>query len=364
MKHCERVRAAWAALANVDALTPLQVLVRPESYLCPRGWIGILRIEECVTAVAPTPELVSPLTSALADLSPEDATSPDRVAERLPGVVETLGPAKLYYRGDRFPAATSAVTVDVVPLSQIGDLLAAADADELEESGLAHVASKVSVIRSEFGEPVAACGYRYWPEQIAHLSVLTRADHRRKRLAAAVAIDAIGARVGRRAPAAVESAARGVTRRSPSDRVRGDGCATQPPHRRRWSVTVIGDVPDPRSPSVRVKLPASTSAPGGSNARNRLHRARHRRQSSTSSPCCCSFSPVSAARRLVNASTSWRSASPRPSSPSCGTRSQPPDVCEVLPTGGDGRVRRRATRGGEPHAAGGGLLGERATPER
>ncbi len=176
-----------------------------------------MRIEECVTAVAPTPELVSPLTSALADLSPEDVTSPDRVAERLPGVVEILGPARLYYLGDRFPAATSAAPVDVVPLSQIGDLLAAADAEELQESGLAHVTSKVSVIRSEFGEPVAACGYRYWPEQIAHLSVLTRADHRRKRLAAAVAIDAIWRALGegllpqwRARPAASQGAAQAI----------------------------------------------------------------------------------------------------------------------------------------------------------
>ena len=191
-----RVRAAWATIANVDALQPLEVLVQPESRLCPPGWVGILRIEDCVTAVAPTPELVRALIEALAELSPSDATSPDRVIERLPGVVETLGPSTLSYRGDRFPAAASAVLVDVVPLSTIGDLLGAVANEEFEETGFAHVTSLVSIIRSELGEPIAACGYRQWPAQIAHLSVLTRADHRGKRLGAAVAIDAIWRALG------------------------------------------------------------------------------------------------------------------------------------------------------------------------
>jgi hypothetical protein len=192
----ERVRAAWAAIANVEALQPLQVLVQPESRLCPPGWVGILRIDDCVTAIAPTPELVRPLIEALADLSPSDATSPERVIERLPGVVEILGPATLSYRGDRFPATASAVLVDVVPLSTIGDLLGAVAAEELEESGFEQVTSSVSIIRSELGEPIAACGYRQWPPQIAHLSVLTRADHRGKRLATAVAIGAIWRALG------------------------------------------------------------------------------------------------------------------------------------------------------------------------
>ena len=156
----------------------------------------MLRIEDCITAIAPTPEMVGPLTAALAELSPADATSPDRLNKRLPHVVEVLGPATLSYRGDQFPAAASAVLVDVVPLARVAELLGAVTNEELEESGLAKVTSSVSVIRSEFGEPVAACGYQQWPEQIAHLSVLTRADHRGKRLAAAVAIDAVWRALG------------------------------------------------------------------------------------------------------------------------------------------------------------------------
>ena len=137
------------------------------------------------------------MIEALAELSPSDATSPDRVIERLPGVVETLGPSTLSYRGDRFPAAASAVLVDVVPLSTIGDLLGAVATQKNSKRPGSHTStSLVSVIRSELGEPIAACGYRQWPAQIAHLSVLTRADHRGKRLAAAVAIDAIWRALG------------------------------------------------------------------------------------------------------------------------------------------------------------------------
>lgn len=152
----------------------------------------MLRIDDCVTAVAPTPELADPLMATLAELSPSEVTSPEQLLPQLPGVAEVLGPASLYYPCDPLPAVTPPVSIDVVPVSEAQGLLAAASEEELDESGLAQVTSKVSVIRTEFGEPVSACGYRHWPEQIAHLSVLTRGDHRGRGLAKAVAIDAVG----------------------------------------------------------------------------------------------------------------------------------------------------------------------------
>jgi hypothetical protein len=109
------VRAAWALLAKVDELKPRQVLVRRESWWGRPGWIGLLRIEDCVTAISPTSELVEPLTRALTDLSPSDALSPDCIIPRLPTIIEILGPAQLYYPGEHLAVATADTPVDVVP---------------------------------------------------------------------------------------------------------------------------------------------------------------------------------------------------------------------------------------------------------
>ena len=187
----QHVRAAWAARAGVDYLKPLQVLTQPESpLLWAPGWTVILRIEQCVTAVAPTRELARSVTAALSGLSPSEATSPDKVVPRLSNVIEIGDTSKLYYPLDELRAPTSAARVEVVPLSAVDDLLVAVSREELEASGLRSVASDVSVVRDEFGEPIAACGYRRWPQQLADLCVLTRADHRGKGLAAAVGINA------------------------------------------------------------------------------------------------------------------------------------------------------------------------------
>jgi len=152
----------------------------------------VLRIEQCVTAVAPTRELARSVTAALSGLSPSEATSPDHVVPRLSkvNVIEIGGTAKLYYPVGALRAPTSGAHVEVVPLSGVDDLLVAVTREELEASGLRSVASDVAVVRDEFGEPIAACGYRRWPQRLADLCVLTRADHRGKGLAAAVGINA------------------------------------------------------------------------------------------------------------------------------------------------------------------------------
>ena len=184
------VRAAWALLAKVDELKPRQVLVQRESWWGRPGWIGLLRIEDCVTAISPTSELVEPLIRALTDLSPSDALSPDCIIPRLPTIVEILGPARLYYPGEHLAVATADTPVDAVPPANVSSLLAGVTQDELDESGLAEVTSSVSIVRGKQGEPIAGCGYRHWPGQVAHLSVLTRTGYRGKGLARAVAIDA------------------------------------------------------------------------------------------------------------------------------------------------------------------------------
>ena len=166
------------------------MVTRRESWLGPSGWIGVLRIEDCITAISPTPGLVEPITRALTGLSPVDAVSPDRVRPRLPNIAETLGPATLFYPGERFGGAPPDTAVDIVPPADIGGLLDGVDQGELDESGLGHVTSSVSILRDEQGEPIAGCGYRLWPGQVAHLSVLTRAEHRGTGFAKAVGIHA------------------------------------------------------------------------------------------------------------------------------------------------------------------------------
>jgi hypothetical protein len=130
------------------------------------------------------------LTAALSGLSPEEATSPDRVLPRLSRVVEILDTAKLYYPLGELRAATSGARVEVVPRSGVDELLGSVTREELDASGFGTVVSDVSVVRDEFGAPIVACGYRRWPQQVADLCVLTRADHRGRGLAAAVGINA------------------------------------------------------------------------------------------------------------------------------------------------------------------------------
>lgn len=52
--------------------------------------------------------------------------------------------------------------------------------DDLDESGLAEVTDPVVVARAADGEIAAACGYRVWPNGVAHLSVLADPRHRRQ----------------------------------------------------------------------------------------------------------------------------------------------------------------------------------------
>ena len=187
----ERVASAWAALAGLSGLRGLAVVVRRESMLCPRGWVGVLRIGEWITAVVPTEDLVSPVTDALADVPATEATSPALFAGFVPEIVEVLGPAWLSYPVG--PLSSGKVRTDGIerlPPSALHEFIGRSDRAELDESALASVTSSVSVIRDQ-GEVLAASGYQLWPESIAHISVMTRSDHRGRGLAQAVAADAV-----------------------------------------------------------------------------------------------------------------------------------------------------------------------------
>jgi GNAT superfamily N-acetyltransferase len=129
--------------------------------------------------------------AAVEGLSPSEATSPTVLRHHLRGIVETLGPASLFY----FTEDGVVAPADVVTVDSIAALVAAASAADLDESGIEHVTSPTFAIVDD-GVPVAACGYRDWPHGIAHVSVLTHPDHRNRGLARrvgrAAAADAIG----------------------------------------------------------------------------------------------------------------------------------------------------------------------------
>ena len=90
----------------------------------------------------------------------------------------SLGPAVLFYPPSGY--AASSPELDEASSAALADLLAAADAGDLEESGIAHVESPAFVSRASDGRVAAASGYRRWPNAVAHLSVITDLPHRRQ----------------------------------------------------------------------------------------------------------------------------------------------------------------------------------------
>ena len=177
-------------MVGVPALTARQVVVRADSYLCPPGWIGILALADTVTMSVPRDELVDEVDAALGHLPAAELMRPAALLPRLPPISEVLGPAALFYPTDEIPALY-AEAVEETTLDQLHALLGAVDPDELDESGINKVTEPLFVTRSTDGAPIAACGYRRWPNGVAHLSVLTHPEHRRVGHGATVAAAAI-----------------------------------------------------------------------------------------------------------------------------------------------------------------------------
>lgn len=186
----DRVRDAWARLAEVDHLNGRQILVRDSSPLCPPGWIGVLSLDGTLTVTVPRVELVEDIGSALAGLPPSEATAVEVVRRGIEGVADVLGPAQLFYPvGDptQWPPDGRVTAADPGALH---DLLASAGSGEAAESGLGEIEGSASTIRLA-ETVVAAAGWQPWPNGVAHLCVLTRPGHRKRGLGAAVSQDAI-----------------------------------------------------------------------------------------------------------------------------------------------------------------------------
>jgi len=183
-------RGAWARLVGLSDLEGTKVVCDAESALCRRGWIGILALDGTVTASVPRPDLEGRVAEAIAGLTSEEATTPEVVRPRLPQTRAVLGPVSLFYPPDSFSVAQLG-SVEEVRGDEIEELFAAVASDELEESGLAEITSPAFASRTREGQLAAVCGYRLWPNGVAHLSVLAHPNHRRDghgRRAATVAI--------------------------------------------------------------------------------------------------------------------------------------------------------------------------------
>ena len=189
-----RARALWESLADspVEFAPVVGVAVAPASRLCPPGWTGIVVIEDAAIATTPDAQTAHAVHQALADLPAASLTDTRTLTGRL-HVAEILGPASLAYLDpeDFRPQHSQAV---VWPLSQqdpdLGQFLSAADAGDLEESGIEEITSPAFAIR-EYGNVVAAAGYRDWPCRTAHFSVLTAAPARGRGLARVAATAAV-----------------------------------------------------------------------------------------------------------------------------------------------------------------------------
>lgn len=186
----ERARGLWRELAREPVAFDagaVNVVVSPGSLLCPRGWIGIVQLGDAAIASAPDDALAEAARAAFARLPFALLAHPHRLAAHLP-LAEVLGPAALaYVSGDEFrpSAAADHVRVGRLPAGH-ADLVAlerAAGEEDAGEVGLDEITSPAFVVRAGDGGVVAACGYRCWPGNTAHISVLTHPAWRGRGLA-------------------------------------------------------------------------------------------------------------------------------------------------------------------------------------
>ena len=189
-----RSRTAWEALADVPVtFSPaVRIAMSPHSRLCPAGWVGVVVIADAAIATAPGPALARTVQEAVGGLAPASVTDAGELSARLP-VAEMLGPACLAYldASEFRPRQGQAVPEPLHPRArELGEFLSAIDPADRDESGIEQITSPAFAIR-EHGQIVAVAGYRDWPGQLAHLSVLTAAPARGRGLAGIAATAAV-----------------------------------------------------------------------------------------------------------------------------------------------------------------------------
>ncbi|MEV0269658.1 GNAT family N-acetyltransferase [Hamadaea sp. NPDC050747] len=173
-----RARQLWEVLADRPGSFPgsgAAVVVAPASKLCPPGWCGTVTIGGATLVTCP------------------DEWSAEQMRGAVPWeelAAATLGPAHLAYLDPaRFRPAGAA---DAVVKDELRQLLSVVDEEEADECGLEEIDSLAYMLERK-GEIVAAAGYRRWPDDVAHLCVLTHPAHRGRGLARRVASAAVEA---------------------------------------------------------------------------------------------------------------------------------------------------------------------------
>jgi RimJ/RimL family protein N-acetyltransferase len=185
----EPVVSMWRTLAGTPSAftVPETTIVRanPNSHICPSGWVGFVRLG--TTAVITTPD--DKTAAAVEEAMP---TSGDSLLALL-APKEVLGPAVLLYLDpDEFtPADASEVDWVMSPDPYVRELEALAGSEDAGEAGVSMCRSPIFVTWSRDGHVTAAAGYTPWLDRVAHVSVLTRPDHRGQGLGQLVATAAV-----------------------------------------------------------------------------------------------------------------------------------------------------------------------------
>jgi GNAT superfamily N-acetyltransferase len=184
-----RARAGWAAVAGVaDAFVPgeVRVVVAAEIPIAPPGWTGIVSIGDACLVMAPDELAAAFVSAGSTGARPGSLPGANWTPAR-----EVLGPAALLFGevAREVDGGTELLAITDPRVQQLLDLVPAADA---VESGLGDVTSSVFAVVQD-NSVIAACGYRHWPGELAHLSVLTDPRWRREGFARRVAAAAISA---------------------------------------------------------------------------------------------------------------------------------------------------------------------------
>jgi RimJ/RimL family protein N-acetyltransferase len=159
--------------------------------------VGIVVINGAVLITAVSPAAAHQLDCALRTLALDEVTDVSALSAVLP-IAEVQGPAWLSYLAQQdLPMRHGDQAVERLPsghrdLTRLRD---AASQDEVDESGLAEITSDAFVVR-QAGEVISAAGFRRWPCNVAHMSVLTaalaRGQGRATKAACAAVEEALG----------------------------------------------------------------------------------------------------------------------------------------------------------------------------
>ena len=190
----ERARAVWESLAGVPVVfaPAMRVAVSPRSRLCPPGWVGLVVIADAAIATAPDPRTAHIIEHALSAVPAASVTDANLLHRNL-AISDMLGPATLAYLDPadfRPPDAPAVIEQLDARDPTFWQFWSQVDAADLSESGIDQITSPAFTVR-EHGQITAAAGYRDWPGEVAHLSVLTALPVRGRGLARAVASAAV-----------------------------------------------------------------------------------------------------------------------------------------------------------------------------